>query len=278
MTTVDMPSAADFERLANLVHAHCGIRLGSHKKAMLVSRLSKVMRQKKISDYAAYYERIRLDHTGEELEELIHAITTHVTHFFREPIHFEWLGQWFKQWEKKGTNRLRIWSAACATGEEPFSVAITAKETLQDVSHIKILATDISTHVIREARVGRFGETSLKETYPHIRARYFKPVQADKSAVCYQVDPTIINMVRFGPMNLAATPYPMKGSLDLILCRNVMIYFDNDVRKRILAEMYRLLKPSGFLLVGQAESLSGMLSSFKPVAPSVYVRHGLPPC
>lgn len=269
----DEPQPSDFVPLEEILQTHSGIRFGPHKRAMLTARLARRMRMLGIASVGEYCRRVKGDASGAELEALIHAATTHVTHFFREPDHFRRIEGWLRQWERDSSKPIRIWSAACATGEEPYSIAITARNTLIDPARVRILATDLSHHVLDEARKGVFPEASLRETPIDIKRRFFRPVSAVDGSH-FQLDPAVVGMVRFAPLNLVTPPYPFRSPIDLILCRNVMIYFDNDLRKRILAEMQRVLKPGGFLLVGHAESLSGMLSDFTCLAPSIYTTKG----
>jgi len=260
-----------FQEFADLIYAKAGIYLGPHKRALVTSRLAKRMRKLGIQDFRSYYEHIRQDETQNELVELLDAISTNVTQFYREPRHFEILEELAREWERKGQQRFRIWCAAASSGEEPYTIAISLREALQDARDTKILATDISTQVLERARKGIYEKKRLQKVPQQVFGRYFRKVQGCQEE-SYQVEDSIRSMIQFKRLNLATPPFPMRGPLDAIFCRNVMIYFDNTVRKHLLDEMYRLLKPGGYLMVGHAESLSGMLSHFRSVEPSVYVK------
>ncbi len=260
-----------FEKFVELIYERAGICLGPHKRALVSSRLGKRMRKLGISRYSVYYDYIRDDPGNDELVELLDAISTNVTHFYREPRHFDILKEILKTWESQGQSSFRIWCAAASTGEEPYTIAITMAESLQSTWDAKILATDISQNVLRVARVGKYEKDRIEKIPRQMLLRYFDRCQ-DKDKVVYQVKEVLKRMITFTWLNLSSPPFPMQGPLDVVFCRNVMIYFDNDVRRRLLQEIYRLLKPGGYLMVGHAESLSGMLSNFKSVEPSVYMK------
>lgn len=264
--TLDAPT---FKKFSDLVYAQAGIKLGPHKEALVCARVSKRMRQLGLDDFGAYYTLVEQDSSGTELVELLNAICTNVTHFFREPQHFDFLKETLKKWADGGQTRFRLWSAACSTGEEPYSMAISVRDVLGDACDVRIAATDLSTRAMGLAKVGFYQYRHVENLPQAALQKYFEPAQSGQMSG-YQVRPELRRMVAFGRMNLSTTPFPLATGLDVIFCRNVMIYFDNVVRKRLLAEMYRLLRPGGYLMVGHAESLSGMLSDFRGIRPSIY--------
>jgi chemotaxis protein methyltransferase CheR len=167
---------------------------------------------------------------------------------------------------------MRFWTTACSTGEEPYSLAIAMIESIgRRRADMQILATDISQEVLDQARIGQYAEEKIRDVNPEYLERYFDQREKDGKTV-YEVRRVVKNIISFARLNLAHTPFPMNGPFDIILCRNVMIYFDNRVRRQLLAEMDRLLAPGGFLIVGHAESLTGMISDFVPFKPSIYVK------
>lgn len=257
-----------FEKFATLVYDHVGIVLNEKKEALVSARLGKRMRSIGINDYKEYYEYVKNDESDEEIIELLNAISTNVTHFYRESRHFDLLGLIMRKWEAQGQARFRVWCAASSTGEEPYTIAITIKDALQDVRDVKILATDISTKVLNIAKKGIYEARHVEKIPKALLAKHLTKVSGNN----YKVSDDLRRMIKFGRLNLMKTPYPMQGPLDIVFCRNVMIYFDNKGRKGFLDEAYRLLKPGGYLMVGHAESLSGMLSNFKSVEPSVYIK------
>ena len=264
--------ATVFNRFRQIVYERSGITLGPQKEALVSSRVGKRMRALGLSDYGDYLRCLDEDVSGEEYIHLIDAISTNVTSFFREPQHFEFLSGLLQQWMAAGQRRFRLWSAASSSGEEPYSMAATALETLgRQSADIKILATDISTKVLRQCMKGVYRADKFSTVSPEVRERYFEPVmQGDELG--YSVKPALRNITVFRSLNLSRPPFPMKGPLDAVFCRNVMIYFDNNVRKGLLDEIYRLLRPGGYLMVGHAESLTGMVSNFKSVRPSIYTK------
>jgi len=271
MTTYSEIDPQTFQEFADLIYDKAGISLGPHKRALVSSRLAKRMRKLGIRDYRSYYEHIRQDQTQNELVNLLDAISTNVTQFYREPRHFEILEELARNWEENGQHRFRIWCAAASSGEEPYTIAISLCEALRDTRDTKILATDISTQVLERAREGVYEKKRLQKVPRQMIGKYFRKLPEGEEEA-YQVQDSLRSMIQFKRLNLATPPFPMRGPLDAIFCRNVMIYFDNVVRTNLLDEMYRLLKPGGYLMVGHAESLSGMLSHFKSVEPSVYVK------
>jgi chemotaxis protein methyltransferase CheR len=262
---------AAFKRLANLIYNEAGICLGDHKQALVSARLGKRLRFLGIEDYDEYYDYVIKDHSRNELSRVLDAISTNVTYFFREPDHFDFLTSLVQKWESIRQKRFRLWSAACSTGEEPYTMALTLSEALRNVRDVKILATDISVSVLEAAKRGEYEAKKLEKLPEKILSKYFSPV-GSKREKKFRVDRRIKKMIQFSWLNLSTPPYPMKGPFDVIFCRNVMIYFDRTVKKRILQDMHRLLKPGGFLIVGHAEGLSGIASRFISVKPSVYIK------
>ncbi len=261
-----------FQQFADLIYQEAGIHLAEHKQALVSARLGKRMRKLSINDYGEYYRYVQNDASRAELSQLLDAISTNVTFFYREADHFEILASLARQWEQSGQSRFRLWCAAASTGEEPYTMALTMAESLSDLRDVKILATDISTSVLGIARKGEYEAKKLEKISRNLTSRYFSPVRGNGSGKVYRVKDHVKNMMTFSWLNLSAPPFPMRGPLDVIFCRNVMIYFDNAVRQRLLEEMHRLLKPGGYLMVGHAESLSGLTGGFRSVRPSVYVK------
>ena len=261
-----------FRRFAALIYDKCGIVISEKKRALLQARLTKRMRKTGHKNYRDYLEMIEADESGNEIPALLDAISTNVTHFFREARHFELLESWLTRWEQSGQRRFRIWCAAASTGEEPYSLAITATEALSASVDVKILATDISTQVIAAARRGVYRADKMKPVDPRILATYFTRQMEDGQHV-YAANSALKRMIHFGRINLAHPPFPLHGPLDVIFCRNVMIYFDNAVRIRMIEDFMRLLRPGGLLVVGHAESLTGSLTGkVENLAPAVYRR------
>ncbi len=262
-----------FNQLRTIIYQTSGISLSEKKENLVAARIGKRMRALGIQTHKEYLEMVKSNETGEEVTEMLDAISTNVTSFFREPSHFQFVETVFKQWLDQGQKVFRFWSAASSTGEEPYTLAMVIKETLGDRKvDLKILGTDINTKVLQVCRNGVYKKEKMASVPPVLRDRYadYRIVDGDYS---YVIKPELKQLVSFCRLNLSKPPFPMSGPFDIVFCRNVMIYFDNDVRKRLLDELYRLIKPGGYLLVGHAESLTGMLSGFKAVKPSVYTKN-----
>ena len=261
-----------FNRFREIVLECSGIRLGERKEALVSARVGKRMRELGIRDYSAYIKCIDEDTTGLEKVKLLDAISTNVTSFFREAKHFEFLSRVLDDWLAQGDRRFRFWSAASSTGEEPYSMAMTILASLGGrPADVRILATDISTKVLEHCVKGVYEKGKVDSVPPAFRNRYFERL-GRVGKVQYAVKPELKKMLVFKRMNLAETPFVMKGPLDAIFCRNVMIYLDQDIRVRLLGELYRLLRPGGYLFVGHAESLTGIVSEFEAVEPAVYIK------
>jgi len=213
------------------------------------------------------------DRSGGELVQLLDAISTNVTHFFRESQHFDVLFELLKDWAAQGQKRFRLWCAAASSGEEPYTIAMILREALNSNIDARLLATDISTRVLQQAQAGIYDNRHVDKIPPALLKKYFDKGQGAGQGR-WAVRDTLKQLVKFGRLNLSVFPYPLNGPLDVIFCRNVMIYFDNDLRSKVLANMYKLLKPGGYLMVGHAESLTGLVSNFKNVRPSVYIKQG----
>ena len=261
-----------FEKFRTLIYEKCGITLGDQKVALVSARIAKRMRALDIETPELYYDAVMHDKSGSELVQLIDAISTNFTSFFREPAHFEMLSSLLKTWSGKGQRRFRIWCAAASTGEEPYTLAMTTREAIGNLGvDARILATDISTRVLQKCRDGVYDAQRISTMSVELRKKYFDEVR-DNGEMKYEAKDTLRALLVFRRLNLSIPPFPMQGPLDVVFCRNVMIYFDNHVRSRLVQEIYRLLKPGGYLMIGHAESLTGLDSQFKTVRPSVYVK------
>lgn len=263
--------SATFRRIAEVVYEKAGIKLGEKKEALVAARMGKRMRRlgiRRFRDYLRFLEESPED--GEWLE-MLDAISTNVTHFFREPKHFERLAAWLAQWHREGRTRFRLWSAAASSGEEPCSMAMVVRETLPEDCDVRILGTDLSTRALAEARAGIYSKRDIEPIPLMMVQRYLRRQEVGEGDG-YRTVSEISRMITLARLNLAHPPYPMRGPFDVIFCRNVMIYFDDEVRRRLLDECWRLLRHGGYLVVGHAESLSGLISRFKGVEPSIYVK------
>jgi chemotaxis protein methyltransferase CheR len=258
-----------FKRFCAHAHREAGIALSPSKQALVTARVGKRMRALGIDDERRYLEHLEADPTGEELVQFLDVISTNHTSFFREPDHFDLLRTLVDEWRCKGLRRLRIWCAASSTGEEPYSIVMTVLDVLQDPDiDFKLLATDISSHALTDARQGVYAIDKLTPIPRAFLTRFFQ--RDDSASESYRVREEVKQHVIFRRLNLAQPPFPMRGPLDIVFCRNVLIYFDLPVRQRLLAAISSLLRPEGWLFLGHTETLTGITSGFRMARPSVF--------
>jgi len=271
-----MLTKAQFEKISGLVKSLSGINLRAGKEELVKARLSKRLRQLGMSGFNEYMEYLEADDSGEEITCMLDALSTNVTHFFREAPHFECLArkvlpQIIAQGGTPG-RKLRVWSAGCASGEEPYSIAISLWEHVPGLGawDARILATDISTRMLSISRVGTYSEDGIQGISAEIRRKYF--IQAGQGEGCrYAVKNDVRRLVHFARLNLMAS-WPMNGPFDIIFCRNVMIYFDTETQATLVGRFADLLRSGGFLFVGLSESLANIEHGLTYVQPSVYLK------
>jgi len=264
----------EFEKISDLVKALCGINLHQGKKELVKARLNKRLRALGLTNFDDYIAHVRADASGDELITMLDAISTNLTSFFRENGHFEHLAQTVLPEitsDRDGTRRkLRIWSAGCSSGEEPYTIGIVLHEHLHDLPawDARILATDLSTKVLAKAVEGIFTDDRLRGIPGVIAQRYFTCVQT-KPERLFRVQDSVRRLVTFARLNLLES-WPMTGPFDIVFCRNVMIYFDKPTQTRLIDRFWNLLGPRGMLYVGHSESLAGVKHRFDYVQPTVY--------
>lgn len=269
--------ANEFATISDLARQQFGLELGRGKEQLVAARLGKLMRRLGFARFRDYYQHVESDRTGEALMELIDALTTNHTSFFREPAHFDFLvEQVFHQWRGPShrPGPVRIWSAASATGEEPYTIALTAREYLGPQSPIlpRILATDISTRALEIARKGMYKADRFRGSpAPWLRKHLLRG--EGRWEGWYMMRPEIRAMVEFGRVNLIE-PFPDVGRFTVIFCRNVMIYFSRATQQALVNRLAACLEPGGYLFVGHAESLSGIQHGLQHVQPAIYRKRG----
>ena len=266
-----------FREIVNIIYRESGIVLND-KRELVEARLASLSRKKGYKDAQDILDRLKGDEKGDQLIELLDQISTNLTYFFREPAHFDFLSKklmpdLLAQKKLERNNRIRFWSAACSSGEEAYSLAITANEYIQGDNSwdLKILATDISTKMLRKAFEGKYSRQEvLRAPSPVIQKNFQR--HGDRHHPVYEVNPDIKKMVSFRRFNLLEEKYPFSGLFDLIICRNVMIYFDLETKKKLLQQFYHYMAKGGHLFTGHAESLSGFDYKFKRVQVAVYKK------
>jgi chemotaxis protein methyltransferase CheR len=269
----------EFLHLRDFIHAHSGIALSEHKRALVCSRLAKRLRHYNLQHYSDYYRLLtESDPDGVELVAMINSITTNKTDFFREPHHFQFLAkEVFPAYRNnpKHERPLRLWSAAASTGEEAYSLAMTALESMPCFGDrdICILATDIDTDVLSRAENGIYTQEQAKHIPEALLRRYFLKGQGDHEGEIL-AKPVLKSLVHFRRLNLQDNPWPMKTPFDVILCRNVLIYFDKPTQLKLFQRMAGMLKTGGYLMLGHSEAIYGLVDYFRPVGHSIYQRRG----
>ena len=259
-----------YQEFRNLVYEHSGISLGDHKQALVSARIGKRMRALGLDDAVDYLHVVASDKSGDELGLLLDAISTNVTHFFREARHFEVLARLIREAAERDQTSFNIWCAAASTGEEPYSIAITALESSPAAMRISIVASDIASSVLKKANFGVYRKQDVDKIDAKLLKKYFQTGATERAKDLYRVKPALRDLVSFKQINLSTPPFPIQGPLDAVFCRNVMIYFNIELRQRLVQNLFNLLKPGGHLIVGMAESLSSVHHSHKAVEPSVY--------
>jgi chemotaxis protein methyltransferase CheR len=267
---------AEFGAFQKLVAEEAGIQLTAAKKALLVGRLAKRLRALGLDSFGQYHERVQ--HDQEERVHMLDAICTNETQFFREPRQFEFLAtRVYPAWRaaaEAGTRSrtIRAWSAACSSGEEPYSLAMSLLTHFPATAgwSIEILATDLSTSVLARAEAGVWPMEKADSVPEAFRRRFLlRGVGPQEGRV--KMGPELRSVVRFARMNLNDSAYPIVGTFDLVFCRNVLIYFGAAARERVIARLLGRLAPGGLLLLGHAETLSGT-EQVRSVGPTVYAR------
>jgi chemotaxis protein methyltransferase CheR len=263
----------DFEALRQLVKQVTGISLSDQKRELVYGRLARRLRALNLKSFREY--RNLLSGNSDELVQLCNAITTNLTAFFREPHHFEHLKEHVLKplaARPPAVRRFRIWSSACSTGEEPYTIAMTVLESIPDLERwdIKILATDLDSDVLGKASRGVYLADRLRTLSPERRQKFFTPVQGAKEPA-YAVTPALSRLITFKQLNLMH-PFPMKGPFEAIFCRNTLIYFDKDTQRDLVGRISRLQRPGDLLLLGHSESLFKVSNDYNLIGRTIYRR------
>jgi chemotaxis protein methyltransferase CheR len=275
---VNPPELPDrvFHGYQRLIYREAGIYLGPHKKALLMGRLSRRLRELGGPSFGGYLRQVEED--AVERGRLLDAICTHETHFFREPRHFEFIEkEVLPRWRSQrgtdtGGRRVRVWSAGCSTGEEAFSLAMVLRAHLpaEEGWTIEILATDLSTRILERARQMLWPVARAQEIPSHyLKAFMLRGTGSQEGWM--KAGPELRPLVHFQRLNLNQVPYQGLGRFDLIFCRNVLIYFDAVSKARVIEQLLNHLQPQGYLFVGHAESLTGFSHPVRTVLPTIYL-------
>lgn len=271
----DLLTQAEFRRIRDMVHKQCGINLHEGKVDLVRARICKRLRAHRCGSASEYLDLLERDESGREIALLINEMSTNLTSFFREANHFNYLRNELlpKLLERKraeGCNRLRFWSSACSTGQEPYTLAMTLAESIPDLPRwdLKILATDISTRVLALAEAGRYDAKLINEIPPTYRTKYVTERTRQTSQII-EMTTQLKSLIRFRRLNLVG-PWPFTGPFDVIFCRNVLIYFDHDTQERLVNRFANVLDIGGLLITGHSESLNGLHHPYTYLQPTIY--------
>jgi len=263
-------SDREFEAVRNKVYQLAGISMSDAKRTLVVSRLSKIIRRLNMDTFTAYLDHLDRGASGQDVQEFINALTTNLTRFFREDHHFdhlsEYIGKIVNDPANPNKSRLRLWSAGCSTGQEPYTIALNllAAHPKLKTWDFKILATDIDTEVVKKAQTGIYKAGDLSGLSPE-RSRMFDT----KSDGTVQIPEQARSVVTFKTLNLMED-WPIRGPFDAIFCRNVAIYFNKPTQEKMFTRMGELLAPSAFLYIGHSENLNSVADKFSLVGKTIY--------
>lgn len=250
---------SDFTYLVDTIYDHAGIVLNQGKRDLVQCRLGRRLRELRLDSFNEYCKLLNSAKARDELTVMTNALTTNLTAFYREAHHFEHLKEValpeIQDYARKNDQRLRIWSSACSTGEEPYSIAMTLLESSINRSKwdARVLATDVNTEVLSSARNGIYSEEALAKLPADLRRLYIDRSQHHDS---YSIKESVRDLISFRQLNLLGT-WPMHGPFDVIFCRNVLIYFDHQTKCKLIDRFINLLRPGGWLYLGHSETLSG---------------------
>ena len=263
-------SEKDFSFVQNMIYEKTGIVIANHKREMLSRRLVHRIRDLNLSSSSDYCSILRSNNEI-EIVNFINAITTNLTSFFRENHHFDFLKNiFFPELIKSGKRRLRIWSSASSTGEEPYSIAITMLNSLEANLYrldATILATDLDTQVLKIAKQGIYDENRVKDLSEPLKKSLFDMDCSEKNK--YRIKQKIKDLITYKQLNLIG-PWPMKENFDVIFCRNVLIYFDRSVQERLVNRFLNILQPNGLLILGHSESVLKGSKNFEHLGKTIY--------
>ncbi|MBS1243044.1 MAG: chemotaxis protein CheR [Nitrospirae bacterium] len=273
---------AEFGRFSEFIIGQCGIKMPPSKKIMLEARLQKRLRALNIPTFKEYFALIRGEDGHGELVHMLDAVTTNKTDFFREPVHFQYLAKTIlpevlseKEGSKLRDRPLFLWSAGCSTGEEPYTLAMVLSEFAYQHPALRfsIIATDISTKVLDRARDGIYDEDRIAAVPDALKQRYVLRSK-DRGRNLVRIVPELRAAVQFKRLNLMEESFSFSDPLDIIFCRNVIIYFDRSTQERLISRFCRVLKPDGYLFLGHSESVHGFDLPLRRITSTVYRKIG----
>ncbi len=264
----------EFLKFRNLIYEEAGINLSDLKKALVQARLTRRLRHLDIPDFKTYFDYLQ-DNFSHEKTYFINAITTNKTEFFREYKHFEFLRDVFlPEFDKTGLREMRIWSAGCSSGEEPYSIAMFLDDYYKNTAapRIKILATDIDTAVLDKATKGIYGEDIVQNVNTNMLKNFFYKGSGENKGL-FKVKESMKRIITFRSLNLMNHPYPMKKQFHAIFCRNVIIYFDKPTQKNLFEGLFDYLDDNGYLFIGHSENITTLTDAYRLVGNTIYKKN-----
>jgi chemotaxis protein methyltransferase CheR len=267
----------EFDKLSKFIYKESGIKMPDVKKVMLQSRLQKRLRELNLTSFKDYIEYVfSKEGLNNEIIHMLDVVSTNKTDFFREPVHFDFLTQnvlpeFYEQ--KTASRTLKVWSAGCSSGEEPYTIAIVLAEFAQKNPgfDFSIIGTDISTQILQKAVDAIYKEDRVSIIPLDIKKKYFLKSK-DRANPVVKVEPNLRKKVRFGRLNFMDSYYDLNESFDVVFCRNVLIYFDRETQERVIQKLCTKLKPDGYFFLGHSESIMNMQVPLKQVKPTVFKR------
>ena len=257
----------EFDKIRKLIHKKAGISMSDAKRSLVAGRLRKRLVALNLDSYDAYFQTLKKDQTG-EMQKFIDLLTTNETWFFREERHFEYLTEFLNEQPK--AKSINIWSAASSSGEETYSIAMTMAETMGVTSPWNILGTDISSRILDRAKKGIYMKSKIKGLSNPMKRKYMlNGVREYEDYLA--VVPELRKKIKFQSFNLITSPLPTV-KFDIIFCRNVLIYFNQQHKKEVIHRLASCLKVGGYFFPGHSESLHGLYDELKAVAPSIYQK------
>lgn len=265
-------SDLEFHKFCDLIYEHTGITMDDNKRDLVYSRITRRIRDLHLNSFEDYRNIVEAGNDKNELEEFVNAVTTNLTSFFRQDYHFEYLTQVINELVAQGKKRIRIWSSASSTGEEPYSIAYTVAKAIPNISSfdVKILATDIDSEVLEKARAGVYQLEKIQNVpTDFLKNAFHKGVGSHDGEV--KIKSEYQDLISFRKLNLMKE-WPMHGPFDVIFCRNVIIYFNKEVQKELFKRFAKLQNKGDFMMIGHSENLFKVSEDYKLIEKAVYRR------
>jgi len=273
LDSIPVLKAGEFEKISKLAYEHFGLDLSNGKEGLVAARLGKKLRELGMKTFQQYYDHVMADKTGAAMTAMVDHLTTNHTSFFREPRHFDFLRETIYP-AVRSRSRIDIWSAACSSGEEPYSIAMTLLEEFgaEAAAKVKIRATDISTRVLEKGKRGIYGADRFEGIAMPLMQRYLLKGK-DDSVGSYRFKNEVRSMIEFEHLNLMEG-LPQGYSCAVIFCRNIMIYFDKPTQESLVRRLSEHIEDGGYLFIGHSESLNGITHGLEYVSPAIYCKPG----